>query len=50
MLDKSMLQSKVQFHAVNCTIGVVKDMMSDPARRVMVIDRRDSTMLHDVSI
>ena len=47
---RRMLRSKVKSRAVNCTTGVVKEMMSNLARRVMVTDRRDSTMLHDVSI
>jgi len=45
-----MLQSKDQFCAMNYAIGVVRDMMLDPARRVMVTDHRDITMLHGVNI
>ena len=50
MSVKRMLQSKVQFPVVNYATGVVRDMTSNPARRFMVTDYRDLTMLNDVSI
>ena len=50
MSIRRMLQSKVQFRAVDYAIGIFRDMMSDLARRVMVADHRDSTMLRNVGI
>lgn len=50
MLVRRMLRSKVQFCIVDYAIGVVRDMISNPARRAMASDHRDSKMLHDVNI